>query len=269
MTSQLKFTIDLAKKAGDRLLRAMDSTLRVYYKKDEVRHPTFALEEEIEDMIVASILKKFPGHNIIREEGENIDHHSDYTWIIDPIDGTRYFIDGIKLFTVSIGLWHSNDPLMGVIYNPGVKDCYYAQKGHGSFLNARKLKLSNVTDLARSIIALDITKTDKLTNKEQALFLKRIKNILSSCFRFRAFGSGSLSLCYLAQGHLEAYFDLSGKEEVLDLGAGLAIAREAGAKITGLNGKFQGMDTSHLLVTNVKIHDKLLKLLNDVQICKI
>lgn len=76
---------------------------------------------------------------------------------------------------------------------------------------------------------------------------------------------GSLACCCLAQGGFEGFFDLTGKEQILDIAAGIAIAKEAGAKITGLDGKYHGQDTAHILITNGKIHNKLLKLLNNAK----
>lgn len=263
MTKNLNFTIGLAKKAGNLLISRLDKIRKIQYKKGDLRHPTFELEKKLENEIVAAIMSRFPGHNVMREEGEDINNKSEYTWIIDPIDGTRYFINGIKFFTVSIGLWQGNEPLIGVVYNPGAGDCYFAETGKGSFLNDKKLAVSKIDNLPKSIIALDTTGTDRLNGAESNLFFRRLKKVAENFYRFRAFGSGSLSLCYLAQGHLEAYFDLSGREEVLDIGAGLAIAKEAGAKITDPQGNYPGLDTNYLVVTNGLIHNKLLKLLNE------
>lgn len=262
MSKDLKFTINLAKRAGNKLLREMNKISSI--KKNDARDVTTNLDEETGNFIVEAIQKRFPKHNIMAEEGDNIANNSDYTWIVDPIDGTKYFVDGVKFFTVSIGLWYKGKPYLGVVYHPGTNDCFYAEKGKGAFLNNVKLKVSNVSNLNEAIISLDISKSYLLAGNKMEKFLKQLKNIVSNFFRFRALGVGSLSMCYLAQGHFDAYFDMTGNKDgqILDSGAGMAIAQEAGAKITDLNGKFPGLDARRIVVTNGKIHNELLKLLN-------
>ncbi|MCK4553562.1 inositol monophosphatase [Candidatus Parcubacteria bacterium] len=261
MPLKLKFIIELAKRAGAKVLLGMDKIK--YVKKNDIRDVSTDLDKQTEQLIVTAIQKKFPSHNIIREEGDNIDNQSDYTWIIDPIDGTKYFVNGIKFFTTSIGLWHKNKPVMGVIYNPGTKDCYWAEKNKGAFLNNKKLRVSQRNKLSEAIISIELYKIDQQTQQQKNILYKRLQNIINNFYRFRSFGCGSISLCYLAQGYFDAYFDLTGKEEITDLGAGLIIAKEAGAKITGLDNKFPGLNVNHLVVTNTKIHQDLLKLLNE------
>lgn len=260
MTKELKFAIGLAKKSGKLILAALNeeqSASAKTVKRDICTSADLAAEK----LIVEEIKSKFPTHNIIREEGKNIQNGSDYTWLIDALDGTKYFISGIKFFTTSIALWHKNKPIMGVIYQPGTDECWFAEKGKGVFLNDRKLKVAQEIQLKNSIISLDINHLSLLTKNEQKILFERLKKIAGNFYRFRVIGSGSLSLCYLAMGHFDAYFDLSGRQEMWDLGAGLIIAQEAGAKITDLNGSWPGIDSEHLVVTNGKIHDKVLKLL--------
>jgi len=260
MTKELKFAIGLAKKSGKLVLAALNeeqSARAKTVKRDICTSADLAAEK----LIVEEIKSKFPAHNIIREEGKNIQNGSDYTWLIDALDGTKYFISGIKFFTTTIALWHKSKPIMGAIYQPGTDECWFAEKSRGAFLNNKKLKISKENQLKNSIITLDINHLSRLTTSEQEILFERLKKIASNFYRFRVIGSGSLSLCYLAMGHFDAYFDLSGKQEIWDLGAGLIIAQEAGAKITDLKGKWPGLNANYLVVTNEKIHDKVLKLL--------
>ena len=122
--------------------------------------------------------------------------------------------------------------------------------------------MSRVSDLKKSIISLDIARLNKLPKKEEILFLKRLKEIAKTFYRFRVLGQGALSLCYLAQGYFDAYCDLTSYTKIVDIGAGLVIAQEAGAKITDLNGKFPKLNTGYLVVSNGKIHNQLLELLD-------
>ena len=91
---------------------------------------------------------------------------------------------------------------------------------------------------------------------------KRLQLIMTRFYRYRLMGLGGQAMCYLAKGFFDAYFDITGREEIVDCGAGLAIASEAGAKITNLKGEYPGINASHLVVTNGKIHEELLELMN-------
>ncbi len=260
MTKELRFTIDLARKAGKKAIAGMNHIQKMTSAQN-LRDITTNVDIEVEELIVAAIQKKFPDHNIIREEGEDTDKGSEYTWMIDPIDGTKYFVAGIKLFTVSIGLWRKGQPMLGVVYNPGTDDLWRAEVGGGAFMNKKRIRVANIKSLTEAMASIDVTKFNQLNPKERTNALRRLNAIANNFYRFRSFGSGSLSLCFLAQGHLDAYLDLTGRQPIKDIGAGLAIAKEAGAKITGLDGKFHGHNASHIVATNGKIHSQLLKLL--------
>lgn len=224
----LKFAKDLAKKAGDKALKHIDDKKIVKYKGDS---PVTDMDIKIGKLIISAIQRKYPKHNIISEETENIDKGSDYTWIIDPIDGTRNFEKGIRFFGTCIALYCKDNPVFGVIYNPCNKELYYASTGKGAFCNNKRLKVSNTTKLSDSIIALTAGALSSVKNKE--ILLQRLNNIVKNTSRIRLF-SGPFFLCFLAQGLFDAYFDLSGNEKIWDKAAGFIIAKEAGAKITGL-----------------------------------
>ncbi len=260
MSPLLKFTLNLARESGDQVLTTLNKKhhfVSKTVKRDIASEIDFAIEKSVSE----KILKKCPGHNIIREETKNINQQSPYTWVIDAIDGSKYFQSGIKFFTTAIGLWYQEKPLLGVVYQPGTKDSWWAEKGHGAYYNHKKIKVSSISKLSDSIIYLDITRLSLLNKKEHKITNERMKRVMEHFYRFRVMGLGSLSLCYLAQGHFDAYFDLTGWQEIKDLGAGLVIAQEAGAKITDLGGQYPGFNARHLLVSNGRIHNQLIKLL--------
>ena len=263
MTKELKFAIKLAENAGKILISGLDKVI-VKKTKSDKRDICTNVDIAAEEMIIKRIKSKYPDHKIYSEEKGKIKGTSSYVWIIDPIDGTKYYINGIKLFSTSIALWKNDEPIIGVIYLPGFNDIYWAEKGKGAFCNQKRIKVSSVNNLKNSMITLDITSINKLNPSKQKIAMRRLEAILKNTYRFRVFGLGSLSLCSIAKGGLEGYFDLSGKEEILDIAAGIVIAKESGAKITGLDNKYRGQGTSHIVITNGKIHNKFLKLLNNV-----
>ena len=100
-----------------------------------------------EKIIIETITKKFPDHNFLTEESGNINKGSEYTWIIDPIDGTTNFVAKIPEFAVSIALAKNNEILMGVVHNPYTNEMFFAEKGKGSCLNNKKLAVSKKNKL--------------------------------------------------------------------------------------------------------------------------
>ncbi len=261
MTQELKFAIKLAKEAGKIIMNSLDKVIIERSKLDK-RDICTDIDEKVEKMLVSKIKKQYPHHKIYGEEYGKVEGGRDYVCIIDPLDGTKYYFSGIKLFDVSIALWKGNLPIAGVVYLPATDDIYFAEKGKGAFHNQKRIKVSNIDKLKESIIYLDITGSNKLKPEEQKVAMERLKLIFENTYRFRAFGLGAVACCYIAQGGLEAYFDLTGKEKILDIAAGIIIAKEAGAKITALDGKYHGQNTSHIVITNGKIHNQFLKLLN-------
>ncbi len=261
MSEELKFAIELAKEAGEILMNGFDR-VRVEKTKADKRDILTNMDLEAEKIIIEKIKQKYPSHQIDGEEYGRIKGDSDYLWILDALCGTKYYAKGIKLFNVSIALWKGDEPIIGVIYLLTIGDLYWAEKDKGAFCNNKRIRVSDIDNLKEAIIYLDMASSDKLRVEEHKLFSKRLELISKHAYRFRALGLGGFACCFIAQGGYEAYFDLSGKEEVLDVAAGIVIAKEAGATITGLDGKFHGQNVSHLIITNGKIHNEFLKLLN-------
>lgn len=261
MNQELKFAIETAKQAGKIIMSGL-ARVKIEGHKAEKQHIITNIDLEAEKVIIERIKQNYPEHQIYSEECGRIKEGSDYIWLIDPLCGTKYFAKGIKLFNVSIALWKGDEPILGVVHLPAVGDTYWAEKGRGAFCNNKRIKVSDIDRLDESRVCLAVTGSNRLTQDEYVLVNKRLELILRNLYRFHAFGFGG-ALCFIAHGGLEAFFDLTGKEDILDMAAGMVIAKEAGAKVTGLDGKFHGQDTSHLVITNGKIHDDFLKLLNE------
>src|SRR3989338_6546030 len=123
------------------------------YGKLEFKNPRSLLTKVdlLSDKKIKEIIgKKFPNHNFLTEESGSTKKNSEYTWIIDPIDGTTNFVEELGNFCVSIALAKKNEVIMGAVYNPCTKDMYFAEKGKGAFLNSKKIGVSNKKHLIES-----------------------------------------------------------------------------------------------------------------------
>ena len=215
---------------------------------------------EAEKVIIKTIKDNFPDHNIVAEEGTNIDKKSEYTWAVDPLDGTLSFAVGVPSFTVSIGLLKNNEPIVGVIYHIADNDLYYAQKDKGAFLNnmltSKKIAVKKKDDLESAIVSMDFGhKRSRLQkfNEYGLPFIPKVGYIYS-------LGSGALALAYSAKGVFEAHFHIGGLWDIL---AGTLIIREAGGRVTDFKG--QELDFSKerfsIIASNGLIHDQILEVL--------
>ena len=137
----LKVAKQAAQEAGETILKFSTKGYETEYKgrkNDYVTEADFAAEK----LIIDSIKKSFPDHNIIAEESGEENNNSEYTWVIDPLDGTIAFMTGIPLFAVSIGLLKHNKPYLGVVNVPAIAHFFYAEKGQGAYLNGKKITVS-------------------------------------------------------------------------------------------------------------------------------
>ena len=141
---------------------------------------------EIGSMIVEAVGKEFPDHNIIDEEAGIIDNDSEYTWVVDPIDGTSNFAQGVPQYGILLGLLENGTPVAGGISLPSLSELYIAEKGSGAFCNGRKITVSDEPELSNSLIAygIDGHKDDPgRTRKECKLLgslVLEIRNLRSS-----------------------------------------------------------------------------------------
>lgn len=219
----------------------------------------FATETDIEaEKAIVSILSKaFPKHNIIAEENEKTQKGSEYTWVIDPLDGTFSFTIGIPNYSVSIGLLRNNKPVLGVIYQPALNAMYYAQNNKGAYLNEDKIKVSSRDNLNRSAVVLDPGHQKKRPEKIIRYFLPLI-NKIGVPYQI---GSAAATLAFIANG----IFDADINEAYLwDFVAGTVIVREAGGKVTDFEGNEPDWSKERLSVvaSNGIIHDQILRILN-------
>jgi myo-inositol-1(or 4)-monophosphatase len=212
---------------------------------------------ESEKTIIKILSKSFPEYNIFSEECGEINKNSDYTFHIDPLDGTNNFVLGVPYFSVSIGLTKGDEIIFGAVYNPVLDNMYYAQKGRGAFLNGKKIEVNNESKIENSSVSVVVAFSCP-NGYEPAilakLFEEDVKRVLTNW-------SVALDLSLLASGKIEAIVirDI----HLWDFIAGKIIAKEAGAMIADFNGILEKNEkTATFLISNgTKIHQEILEVL--------
>ena len=207
-----------------------------------------------ENAIVKVLKKDYPGSSIHSEEVGRITGQETLLWILDPIDGTHNFIHKLPIYAISIGAFKKGKPFAGLIYLPESDKFFYAVNGKGAFLNDKKISVSGIGKLNNSMVAYD-----NQFHKHEAM-LKNLAVIQEKCFTLRIFGSAAVDICNIAQGAIEAR--IFHKTKIVDFAAGLVIIKEAGGKITDFNGNAPTIDTKDVIVSNGKIHQELIDILD-------
>jgi len=206
-----------------------------------------------EKAILGILRRGFSNYNIFSEENGKIDKGSEYTFVIDPMDGTNNFVIGIPDFSVSIALFKNNEAIAGVINVPMLGHTYHAERRKGAFLDGTKLRVNDKKDIIKSTVVYTcgyrITREvlDKAISNLHKINVKRV--LLN--------WSPAADFCLLAAGKIEAV--ANDRNEFYDYAAGKLIAREAGAKVTDFQGNKDTDDKNDaFLVSNgTEIHEKI------------
>lgn len=168
------------------------------------------------------------------EEEDLMIRDREYTWVIDPIDGTANYSRGIPNCAISVALVKDNEALLGVVYSPAAGELFTAEKGKGAYFNGKRITVSE-RPFANSLFCTAFS----LYRRQYADFcIKYIKEVYSRCNDFRRFGVASLEICYVAMGRCDLYFeyrlspwDYAGASLVL-LEAGGCLRGESGDTLT-------------------------------------
>ncbi len=210
------------------------------------------VDEQSEQTILSIIHQDFPNHAFLAEEVGTSEHRHDYLWIIDPLDGTTNYINGIPVFAISIALLYRGEIQSGVIYDPVQQEMFWAEKGKGAFLNDRRMRVSARGKLDESFIATGFPfKAKHFLNA----YLSAFEEIFESCVGMRRMGAAAIDLAYVAAGRFDGFWELG--LSPWDIAAGAILIREAGGKISDFWGKGDFLYKNYTLASNGQIHDQL------------
>lgn len=250
----LPTAISAAKEAGKIHKKYFNSQLSIKTKSTSFDLLTVA-DLEAERKIVSVIKKRFKNHNFLGEEEDYAATDSEYTWIIDPLDGTNNFVHKIPIFCASIALVKKDTLIAAVIYDAMRDELFTAEKGHGALLNGKRIKVASIGTLERSLLITGFYYDRGRKMRENLTHIRRFleKNIAG----IRRFGSAALDLCYVACGRASAFweFELS----PWDFAAGILLIKEAGGKVSGRYGEKIELKKSFIVASNKKIHSLMLE----------
>ncbi len=243
----LKVGIEAVKEAEKVILHYFDTNIKIENKADG--SPVTIADKKAEQIIRKIITSAFPDHGFIGEEYENQKNTSNYTWVIDPIDGTRNYSHGIPLFATELALFEKDQPILGISNAPLLKKLLTAEKGKGSFLNeTTKLQVSTVSDVSDAYISVGSIKY--FEGKYDTLI-----KLNKECGGMKGFGD-TWSYHFVAEGKLDAI--LEAKVKIWDIAAISVIVEEAGGIVTDLDGNKITTTSHSILASNQFLHKKIL-----------
>lgn len=213
-------------------------------------------DTESEDKIKSILFEAFPDYSFLGEETGRDDRRSEYTWMVDPLDGTTNYAMKKPFFNVSIGLVKGNEPVVGVIHSPVDGETFTAVKGGGTFLNDKKARVSGGSSLESS--SMVFCSGIGTGNSE---IMSRINSSLGPAKNpFGSKGAAALELAYVSCGRLDSFVAVGAKP--WDVAAGILLVSEAGGTVTDFTGNRYEMNSSGLIASNPGIHRNIAELIS-------
>ena len=243
-----------ALEAGGMLRSGMDQGREISYKG--VVDLVTNFDHRAQKLIFDRLATAFPSHGFQAEEGLSRKAEAEFCWVFDPLDGTTNFAHRFPVFTVSIALEHRGRVILGVVCDPMREEIFQAVEGEGATLNSRRIRVSGVDDLNRSLLATGFPydlRESPVNN------IDHFNNFLVRAQAVRRCGSAAMDLCYVACGRFDGFWEL--KLKPWDHAAGALIVREAGGRVSDFEGGEFEISSPESLASNGLIHGAMVRVL--------
>ncbi len=257
----LNVMIAAARKAGRPLIRDFGELENLQISMKGPADFVTTADKRTEQILIDELTKARPGYAFLGEEGGIVEGRDrTHRFIIDPIDGTTNFMHGIPQFAISIALEREGQLVSGVVYNPVTDDLFTAEKGHGAFLNNKRLRVAARKEMGAAVIATGLPFMGKDGHARAVAEMGAVMNVTAG---IRRMGAASLDLAYVAAGRFDGFWEHG--LQPWDMAAGIVLLKEAGGVITDMQGGDQMMTNGQVVCANENLHPQLLKLLKSVK----
>jgi len=203
------------------------------------------VDKESEKRIIAALQIVLPESGFIAEEGTCSKRGERFNWVIDPLDGTTNYIQGVPIYAVSIGLLDGDELVLGVVYEVGRQECFYAWKDGGAYLNNQPIHVSTRSDMNNALLATGFPYSDFSRMDE---YLELLKWTMTNARGVRRLGSAATDLAYVACGRFDAFWEYDLKP--WDVAAGAIIVKEAGGVVTDYKGGNEYLFGKEIVASN-------------------
>ncbi len=245
------------RKAGRSLARDFGEVEQLQVSVKGPANFVSAADHKAEDILYAELSRARHGYGFLMEERGLVEGpDKSHRWIVDPLDGTTNFLHGVPHFAISVGLERDGEMVAGVIYNPATNELFTAEKGKGSFVNDRRLRVANRRSLADCLVVTGIPHRGRPGHKR---FLSECEAAMRETAGVRRLGSAALDLAWVAAGRFDAYWEHA--IQAWDMAAGILMVREAGGIVSDLEGGTTMLDSGSILAANGAIQKHMLALI--------
>ncbi len=248
--------IELAKNAGDFIRNEKGKINSDNIETKSLHSYVTYVDKNAEILIVEGLKKILSDAGFITEEETETVKSDKYNWIVDPLDGTTNFIHGLEPFSVSIALEQEGKIVLGVVYEVGKDECFYAYKDSPAYLNGKEIKVSGNKTLADSLIATGFPYYDFKKNKA---ILNSLEYFMEHTQGIRRFGSAATDLAYVACGRFDCFYEYS--LNVWDVAAGAFIVQRAGGKVSDFNKGDNYLFGREMVASNSFVYDEFAELI--------
>ncbi len=234
------------------MLRALDNLEALAVEKKARNDFVSQVDRDTEAVLIEALHKAYPDHAITGEEHGNAiaaSGGSEYTWIIDPLDGTTNYLQGIPHYAISVAVMRGRHIEHGVIYDPLKNDEFVASRGHGAQLNGKRIRVNPVTHLEDALLGTGIPPGSVESDLDR--YMAQLKHFTARCRAVRRLGSAALDLAYVASGRTDGFWEFGLKP--WDIAAGVLLVREAGGFVGDLTGGDRFMDSGDVVAANPKL----------------
>jgi len=249
MDKLIKSVADAASRAGAFQLSSVQKLQQNDIESKGLNDFVSFVDKQSEAMLIDELGRIIPGSAFLAEESGEKNTGSDWTWIVDPLDGTTNYIHGIPLYSVSIGLLKEGKLFLGVVHEPNLNETFFAEAGKGAFLNDKPIRVTAVSAMKNSLWATGFPYHDFDKINE---YMKFIQYSIKHTHGLRRLGSAAVDLVYTAAGRIDGFFEFG--LNPWDVAAGALIVQEAGGVVTDFSGEQNFLVNKEIIACNPELY---------------
>jgi myo-inositol-1(or 4)-monophosphatase len=253
----LNIAVGAARRAGDVIVRSLDRVGALVVSEKGRNDFVSEVDRAAEQAVIAAIRKAYPAHGFLAEESGAIAGDEDYTWVIDPLDGTTNFLHGFPQFAVSIACRIRGRAEVGVVFDPLRSELFTAERGAGAQLEGRRIRVSQRAGLEGALVGTGFPYREN--RRWLKSYMAMLEDVMQATAGVRRPGAASLDLAYVAAGRLDAFWEFG--LSPWDTAAGNLLITEAGGRVGNLSGG-EYADGGNLLVGSPKVYAALAEMLS-------
>lgn len=219
------------------------------------------VDRKAEAILISGLSALLPEAGYIAEEGTSTQRGDRYHWIVDPLDGTTNFIHGVFPFAISLALRDREEVVLGIVYEFGLDEYFYAWKGGGAWLNGSPIRVSEVDRVNQSLIATGFPYTNF---KYLDQFMKSMDYFMHNSHGLRRLGSAATDIAYVACGRYDAFYEYG--LHPWDVAAGMLLVREAGGSVSDFQGNQDPLFAAHFISSNSMIYKEFQSIIQNIML---